>query len=48
MSAWDELIVGTLEIAPELQVLVNLVGVCLMLELVTLAFNLIGSFKGYR
>lgn len=48
MSAWLEFIVGTLEVSPEIQVFVNLVGATLFLEVVTLAFNLIGSFKGYR
>lgn len=45
MNEWKELIVGTLEIAPEIEVLVNLIGVCLIMELITLAFNLLGSFK---
>lgn len=45
MNEWYELIVGTLEIAPELSVLVNLIGALLILEILTLAFNIIGSFK---
>lgn len=45
MEQWSELIIGTLQISPELQVFVNLVGATLLLEIVTLAFNLIGSFK---
>lgn len=45
MNEWYDLIVGSLEIAPELQVIVNIVGALLLLEVITLAFNIIGSFK---
>lgn len=48
MNEWLELVQGTLEIAPELQVFVKITGAMFLLEIVTLAVALIGSLKGYK
>lgn len=45
METWKDLIVGTLEIAPELQVLVNLVGALFLLELASGIVALLGGVR---
>lgn len=45
MNEWQNLIIGTLEVAPELQVLVNLVGALFLLEIGTQIIALISGVK---
>ena len=45
MNEWKEIIIGTLEIAPELEVFVNLVGALFLLEIITQVAAFIGGVK---
>lgn len=45
MDAWYNLIVGTLDIAPEISVLVNIIGAVFLLEIITNVVALLSSVK---
>lgn len=45
MNQWNELIIGTLQVAPELQVLVNLIGAMFLLEIAT---NIVALLSGMK
>lgn len=45
MDAWKELVIGTLEIAPELEVLVSCIGAMFFLEVATNIIALIAGVK---
>lgn len=45
MSEWRDLIIGTLQVAPELEVFVNIVGALFLLEIATLCVAFLGGIK---
>lgn len=45
MDSWYNLIVGTLVIAPEISVLVNIIGAVFLLEIVSNVVALLSSIK---
>lgn len=45
MSAWQDLIVGSLEISNELSVLVNIIGALFLLEIIT---SVVAFLSGVR
>lgn len=45
MDLWQNLVVGTLEIVPELSVLVNIIGAMFLLEIATSAIALLSGVR---
>lgn len=45
MDVWIDLVVGSLDILPEVKALISLIGVCYMLEIITSVVAFIGGVK---
>lgn len=43
MNQWQDLIVGTLEVAPEVQVFVNIIGALFLLEIALSVVSFLGG-----